>query len=601
MSATVNNVSRPTTTKLGHDSVRTTPSSDRKPSNQNYKGFLAGVFSGIAKLSVGHPFDTIKVRLQTTQKSQFRGPLECLLQTLRNEGVSGLYKGATPPLVGWMFMDSVMLGSLTFYRRLLRENLFHPSVISASPSAFPTLLPRADANLHDKNPPLPTIGHGLAGIMAGWTVSFIAAPVEHIKARLQIQYASDKSKRLYRGPIDCARRIYTAHGIPGIYHGLTATLLFRSFFFFWWSSYDLFTTTLTQHTTLSTPAVNFWAGGLSAQVFWVTSYSSDVIKQRIMTDGLGKEDRRFQRWRDAARAVVWTTLITNTKYLSGLLSLDHSLKKHHSGYPLVALYTDTFPQEGHHALDIRNIPKKHVHYLLPSVTKDFSNDPRFYDCWSKLTPFSLTEFERVVQLDSDMLVLRNMDELMELDLDPPSEEGKGKRVFAAAHACVCNPNKKPHYPPEWKPENCAYTSQHPTPDVAQTTGASPTAGLAMCNGGLQVVNPSAKIYNLIVAHMNDPSVVENLDFADQSLLSRLFNSRWVPLPYIYNALKTMRRKGVHDAIWRDDEIKCIHYLLNPKPWDETKGKASEACHEWWLEVNEVRLREEQAKGIVDGF
>lgn len=52
-------------------------------------------------------FDTIKVRLQTTEKAQFKGPLDCLLQTVRNEGVKGLYKGATPPLVGWMFMDSM--------------------------------------------------------------------------------------------------------------------------------------------------------------------------------------------------------------------------------------------------------------------------------------------------------------------------------------------------------------------------------------------------------------------------------------------------------------------------------------------------------------
>jgi alpha-N-acetylglucosamine transferase len=129
--------------------------------------------------------------------------------------------------------------------------------------------------------------------------------------------------------------------------------------------------------------------------------------------------------------------------------LDHSLKKQKSAYPLVALYTDTFPEEGHKALDVRRIPKKHVKYLLPSVNKDFSQDPRFYDCWSKLTPFSLVEYDRVVQLDSDMLVLRNMDELMDLELDPPSMAGKGDRVFAASHACVCNPLKKLHYPKEW--------------------------------------------------------------------------------------------------------------------------------------------------------
>ena len=146
---------------------------------------------------------------------------------------------------------------------------------------------------------------------------------------------------------------------------------------------------------------------------------------------------------------MWTTLITNTAYLSGLFTLDYSLKRHETKYPLVALYTESFPPEGHSALDIRGIPKKRVNYLLPCLQKDFSNDPRFYDCWSKLTPFSLTEYERVVQLDSDMLVLRNMDELMDLELDPPQQHGKGDRVFAASHACVCNPFNKPHYPKDW--------------------------------------------------------------------------------------------------------------------------------------------------------
>lgn len=72
-----------------------------------YAGFVAGVFSGITKLTVGHPFDTIKVRMQTSADGKFKGPMDCLFQTIRKEGVRGLYKGATPPLVGWMMMDSV--------------------------------------------------------------------------------------------------------------------------------------------------------------------------------------------------------------------------------------------------------------------------------------------------------------------------------------------------------------------------------------------------------------------------------------------------------------------------------------------------------------
>jgi solute carrier family 25 (mitochondrial carnitine/acylcarnitine transporter), member 20/29 len=262
---------------------------------KNYRGFVAGIFSGIAKLSVGHPFDTIKVRLQTTDASHFRGPLDCVVQTLKKEGFPGLYKGATPPLIGWMAMDSVMLGSLTFYRKLLHQNVFSRPDLQTVPGAQYT---------QDK---LPAVGHGIAGVMAGATVSFIAAPVEHVKARLQIQYAANKSERLYSGPIDCTRKIFRNHGLKGLYHGLGATLIFRSFFFFWWGSYDLFTQALQKHTSLSTPAVNFWAGGLSAQIFWLTSYPSDVVKQKIMTDplggALGDGRPRYKTWRDAAATV----------------------------------------------------------------------------------------------------------------------------------------------------------------------------------------------------------------------------------------------------------------------------------------------------------
>ncbi|KAF1836313.1 glycosyl transferase family protein-like protein [Decorospora gaudefroyi] len=297
---------------------------------------------------------------------------------------------------------------------------------------------------------------------------------------------------------------------------------------------------------------------------------------------------------------VWTTLITNTAYLTGLLTLDYSLKKHGSKYPLVALYTDTFPEEGHKALDERGLPKQHVKYLLPKVKKDFTNDPRFYDCWSKLTPFSLVEYDRVVQLDSDMLVLKNMDELMELELDSPSMGGKGDRVFAASHACVCNPLKKPHYPKDWIPENCAFTSQRNNPDAAQHAGAPSTAGLGMPNGGLQVVNPSLATYNLILSQLSNETSM-SYDFADQSLLGDLFNGRWVAIPYVYNALKTMRSEGVHSEIWRDGEVKNVHYILSPKPWDEGPGKCSLEVHEWWWPVDEERRAEERKRGIEDGF
>ena len=146
---------------------------------------------------------------------------------------------------------------------------------------------------------------------------------------------------------------------------------------------------------------------------------------------------------------MWATLITNKEYLTGLLTLDFSLKRAGSKYPLIALFTDQFPEDGHKALELRGIPRRKVAYVNPSSQKDYSNDPRFYDTWTKLTAFAIIEYDRVVLLDSDMLVRRNMDELMEIPLDSPKEQERGNRIFAAAPACACNPAKKAHYPKDW--------------------------------------------------------------------------------------------------------------------------------------------------------
>lgn len=97
-----------------------------------------------------------------------------------------------------------MLGSLTLYRRLLFDHVF-------SNQQLRSFIPFADKKVPEK---LSSFGQGIAGIMAGSTVSFIAAPVEHVKARLQIQYAADRTKRLYTGPIDCSKKIVSINSLP---------------------------------------------------------------------------------------------------------------------------------------------------------------------------------------------------------------------------------------------------------------------------------------------------------------------------------------------------------------------------------------------------
>ena len=63
------------------------------------KNFLAGGFGGICVVISGHPFDTIKVRLQTQPKPapgqppMYAGTLDCVKKTVKHEGFRGLYKG----------------------------------------------------------------------------------------------------------------------------------------------------------------------------------------------------------------------------------------------------------------------------------------------------------------------------------------------------------------------------------------------------------------------------------------------------------------------------------------------------------------------------
>ncbi|KAI9720529.1 MAG: hypothetical protein M1828_005613 [Chrysothrix sp. TS-e1954] len=301
-----------------------------------------------------------------------------------------------------------------------------------------------------------------------------------------------------------------------------------------------------------------------------------------------------------SKGKTWATLISNLDYLPGLFVLSHSLARQKTNYPLLVLYTSSLPAAGHAAIDARKLPKRHIPTLQPITTRSYGTDTRFHDTWSKLAVFNLLEYERVVLLDSDMLVRRNLDELMDIPLDAPGLGGTGERVFAAAHACVCNPMRKPHYPSDWRPENCAFSDQHRDPEAAQRDAASNRRSLGMPNSGTVVLNPSRGIYERILRQLDDREAVESYAFPDQALLGDVFYGRWVSLPYVYNALKTLRMEGVHSQIWRDEEVRVVHYILSPKPWNEKEGEGGEVAA-WWHEANRSRLESEKKNGIDDGI
>ncbi|KAF8321647.1 mitochondrial carrier [Clavulina sp. PMI_390] len=254
--------------------------SQKGGTNVKLVGAIAGVGSGLTKVALGHGFDTIKTRMQCVPPGTYKGVMDCFLQTVRNESVFALYKGATPPAIGWAAIDSVLLGSLHNYRlTLLRHGMGETS--PSDPSKMRLSL----------------LGHGIAGLMAGPTSALIATPIEGLKAKLQLQTQRNVADRQFKGPIDAIRQIVRAQGVPGLWSGLPASMLFRANFFWMFGGIEVLMRSFSKldgtPNQLSTGTKTFFAGGLASFVFWVFAMPFDSIKNQIMVQPLDKS--RAQR------------------------------------------------------------------------------------------------------------------------------------------------------------------------------------------------------------------------------------------------------------------------------------------------------------------
>ena len=72
-----------------------------KKSLASVRDFVAGGVGGVCAVLVGHPFDLVKVRLQTAEKGVYSGAMDVVRKTVAREGpIKGLYAGVSAPLVG---------------------------------------------------------------------------------------------------------------------------------------------------------------------------------------------------------------------------------------------------------------------------------------------------------------------------------------------------------------------------------------------------------------------------------------------------------------------------------------------------------------------
>eukprot|EP00946_MAST-07B_sp_MAST-7B-sp1_P002569 g2569.t1 len=134
--------------------------------------FVYAASAAAAAVLFTNPVDVAKTRLQlqgegTNGKRLYRGPVHCILQTLRVEGVSGAQRGLSTAITREAVLNFFRIG---MFEPVLR--LYHPQLDDGVP-----------APLHLKI---------AAGITTGSTAALVSNPLDLMKTRMQAQ-ASGKN------------------------------------------------------------------------------------------------------------------------------------------------------------------------------------------------------------------------------------------------------------------------------------------------------------------------------------------------------------------------------------------------------------------------
>eukprot|EP00261_Vitis_vinifera_P036938 XP_019078181.1 PREDICTED: mitochondrial arginine transporter BAC1 isoform X2 [Vitis vinifera] len=202
-----------------------------------YKEYVAGLLAGVATVGIGHPFDTVKVKLQKHNTEahgmKYKNGLHCTARIVKSEGVKGLYRGATSSFLGMAFESSLLFG---IYSRTKQK----------------------------------------------------------MQCRMQIQGTDSlvpKSSR-YSSPLDCALKTMKTEGVTGIFRGGLTTLLRESFgnaVFFSVYEYVRYYMHLqlkaasSDHNDLIDVGIGIVTGGLGGVAFWSAVLPLDVAKTIIQT------------------------------------------------------------------------------------------------------------------------------------------------------------------------------------------------------------------------------------------------------------------------------------------------------------------------------
>ncbi|KAJ1928255.1 carnitine transporter [Tieghemiomyces parasiticus] len=305
-----------------------------------WKSFAAGGVGGTCLVLAGHPFDLLKVRLQTftqgavtaavnlgkatsppslpaTAKPPTVSALSLCRHIIRTEGLRGLYRGVVPPVLGAAPINAV---SFWAYDLGLRSVRAFQEFLVPPPSATSSSLTAGWTRPLDKDSlGIPAIA--AAGAFSSMFTVLLIGPGERIKVLLQVQgtpsapadlsAASAAAKGGRLGAWAIVRHVYRTEGFRGLLRGTGAALLRDAP-----GCAVYFTAYETVRRNLATgggpdgtdrliplPVTVLLAGGMAGIADWSVTMPIDTLKSRLQTAPPGTYPRGI---RDVARHLIRT-------------------------------------------------------------------------------------------------------------------------------------------------------------------------------------------------------------------------------------------------------------------------------------------------------
>ncbi|PSR78768.1 mitochondrial carrier domain-containing protein [Coniella lustricola] len=235
------------------------------------RSLAAGGFGGVCAVIVGHPFDLVKVRLQTAEKGVYSSAIDVVRKSIARDGLKrGLYAGVSAPLVGVTPMFAVSFWGYDVGKTLVTS--------FSAPSPTGSL----------------SIGQiSAAGFFSAIPMTAITAPFERVKVILQVQdqKLAPGEKPRYSGGVDVVRQLYKEGGVRSVFRGSAATLArdgpgSAAYF----AAYEYMKRKLTPidpktgkpSGDLSLTAVTC-AGATAGVAMWIPVFPVDTVKSRLQT------------------------------------------------------------------------------------------------------------------------------------------------------------------------------------------------------------------------------------------------------------------------------------------------------------------------------